>query len=113
LRGHDFIWTLPDGDCDFSTRWMLIKRSVSRFSEGVTLDFETRNESARKHRESTIWQRRFWEHCIRDELDNPVRHGYVRRVVDWPFSTFHRYVRQGVYPSDWGGGDDSDWGNFE
>jgi putative transposase len=116
------IWTLPDGDHDVSTRWQLIKRSVSRFSEGVALDAGTRNASARKHRESTIWQRRFWEHQIRDERDferhvdyihfNPMKHGHVERVADWPYSTFHRYVRNGVYAADWAGGkniDDVEW----
>jgi len=107
------IWTLPDGDCDFSTRWSLIKRSVSRFSSEVTLDPALRSASSCKRRESTIWQRRFWEHQIRDELDferhadyihfNPVKHGHVKRVSDWPYSTFHRYVRDGLYTSDWGG----------
>jgi putative transposase len=117
------IWTLPEGDTDFSMRWSLIKRSVSRFSPDVVLDPNLRNASARKHRESTIWQRRFWEHLIRDDADferhldyihyNPVRHGYVTRPVDWPYSTIHRYVRDGVYPVDWGGGTDPDWGEFE
>ena len=65
------------------------------------------------HRESTIWQRRFWEHRIRDENDferhmdyihyNPVKHGYAEQVQDWPHSTFHRHVRDGTYPMDWGG----------
>jgi putative transposase len=112
------IWTLPEGDCDFSTRWSLIKRSVSYFSSDAALDPGIRNASSRKHRESTIWQRRFWEHQIRDELDferhadyihfNPVRHGHVARVADWPYSTFHRYVRSGMYAADWGGGPDID-----
>jgi putative transposase len=112
------IWTLPDDDHDFSTRWQLIKRSVSRFSEGAALDPDTRHASARKHRESTIWQRRFWEHQIRNERDferhvdyihvNPMKHGHVGRVVDWPYSTFHRYVRNGIYAADWGGGSDID-----
>jgi putative transposase len=63
--------------------------------------------------EGDIWQRRFWEHVIRDEQDfrrhldylhwNPVKHGYVKRVIDWPYSTFHRFVRPGIYPADWGG----------
>jgi putative transposase len=107
------IWTLPDGDCDFSTRWSLIKRSVSRFSSEAKLDPAARSASSSKHRESTIWQRRFWEHQIRDELDferhadyihfNPVKHGHVERVSDWPYSTFHRYVRKGLYLKDWGG----------
>jgi putative transposase len=117
------IWTLPDGDCDFSTRWLLVKRSVSRFSQDLALNPDTREASARKHRESTIWQRRFWEHQIRDELDferhldyihfNPVKHGHVERVADWPYSTFHRYVKDGVYPVDWGGGPNKEWGDYE
>jgi len=117
------VWTLPSGDSDFSMRWSLIKRSVSSFSPDVVLDPDVRNASARKHRESTIWQRRFWEHLIRDDADferhldyihyNPVRHGYVTRAVDWPYSTIHRYVRDGVYPIDWAGGADPGWGDFE
>lgn len=69
------------------------------------------NPSKRKHRESTIWQRRFWEHQIRDDEDfsrhvdyihfNPVKHGLVKYVVDWPYSTFHRYVQNAVYAGDW------------
>lgn len=107
------IWTLPEGDGDFSTRWSLIKRSVSRFASEVTLDPASRTASACKHRDSTVWQRRFWEHQIRNELDfarhadyihfNPVKHGHVERVSDWPYSTFHRYVRNGLYARDWGG----------
>lgn len=66
--------------------------------------------------ERGIWQRRFWEHLIRDEQDfaahmdyvhiNPLKHGLVTRLVDWPFSTFHRWVDEGVYPADWAGGDE-------
>lgn len=114
------IWTLPDGDSDFSTRWSLIKRAVSRFSRDVALDPDSRSASARKHRESTIWQRRFWEHLIRDDIDferhldyihfNPVKHGHVGRAIDWPYSTIHRYVKEGVYPGDWAGGPDPEWG---
>jgi putative transposase len=117
------LWTLPPGDVDFSTRWSLIKRSVSRFSPDVALAPDLRNASTRKHRESTIWQRRFWEHLIRNDVDferhldyihyNPVRHGYVTRAVDWPYSTIHRYVRDGIYPVDWAGGPDPEWGDFE
>jgi putative transposase len=117
------IWTLPEGDSDFSTRWSLIKRSVSRFSRELALDPDARDASAKKHRESTIWQRRFWEHLIRDDVDferhldyihfNPVRHGYAGRAVDWPYTTIHRYVKDGIYPSDWSGGVNPKWGNFE
>lgn len=102
------IWTLPDGDTDFSTRWSLIK---STFSRGV----ETRPRSASKvaKREKGIWQRRYWEHTIRNEEDlarhidyihfNPVKHGHVTRVADWAHSSFHRYVRRGMLDEDWGG----------
>lgn len=65
-----------------------------------------------KRSERGIWQRRFYEHEIKDEADfirhmdylhyNPVKHGLVKNVVDWPYSSFHRYVKQGVYAEDWG-----------
>jgi putative transposase len=107
------IWTLPDGDVDYSTRWNLIKRSVSRFVDEGLRAHGAVSASRVKHRDSTIWQRRFYEHEIRDERDferhvdyvhfNPVRHGHAGSAAAWPFSTFHRYVRQGVYPADWGG----------
>jgi putative transposase len=105
------IWTLPVGDADFSGRWHAIKSKFSRsFSKGESL-------SARRiaKGERGIWQRRFWEHVIRDDEDfgrhmdyihyNPVKHGHVRRVADWPYSTFHRHVRNGAYARDWGAGD--------
>lgn len=112
------IWTLPDGDTDYSTRWAQIKRSVSRDCHEALRDARPISASVFKHREATIWQRRFWEHRIRNDVDferhldyihfNPVRHGYAACVRDWPYSTFHNYVRAGVYPSDWGGGGDFD-----
>ena len=103
------IWTLPPGDCDFSTRWRLIK---SRFAKA--LPKQERLDALRAARgERGIWQRRFWEHLIRDETDyarhveychiNPLRHGLVTRVRDWPYSSFHRDVRAGLFPDDWGG----------
>ena len=105
------VWTLPDGDADFSTRWMMIKRAVSLACREDYRRADWVTASKLKHRESTSWQRRFWEHQIRDENDfarhvdyihfNPVKHGYVQRAVDWPHSTFHRYVRDGVYAHDW------------
>jgi len=106
------IWTLPDGDADFGSRWAAIKRYVSKNCPRLKLD-DRLNESKRKRKESTVWQRRFWEHMIRDERDyemhlnyihyNPVRHGIVKHVKDWPYSTFHRYVENNAYPPDWGG----------
>jgi putative transposase len=107
------IWTLPDGDVDYSTRWALIKSSVSRFAGISTQPAGTTSTSRIKHRDATIWQRRFYEHRIRDERDfeihmdyvhfNPVRHGHAESVAAWPFSTFHRHVREGMYAPDWGG----------
>lgn len=99
--------TLPEGDSDFSTRWRLIKAT---FSRGLRLTERVSASRSRK-RERGIWQRRFWEHTIRDGGDsarhvdyihfNPVKHGYVERVQDWPFSSFHRVARLGCYPPEW------------
>ena len=121
------VWSLPEGDVDYSTRWGLIKANFSRTLERG----ERRSASRVKRGERGIWQRRFWEHGIRDEEDyarhvdyvhwpllrilrlrhscipaqrNPVKHGYVDRVVDWPHSSFHNHVLSGIYSSDWGGG---------
>ncbi|MEQ1596623.1 MAG: transposase [Casimicrobium sp.] len=105
------IWTLPEGDADFSTRWNVIKRGVTR-RVGARLErADLMNESKAAHRESTLWQRRFWEHQIRDDADfrahmdyvhfNPVKHGLVDRVADWPHSSFHRFVANGTYTPDW------------
>ena len=106
------VWTLPPNDADYSTRWAQIKRTVSvLLADRKRTDWV--NDSKRKHRESTLWQRRFFEHTIRDDADfarcvdyahsNPVKHGLVDRVADWPWSTFHRYVKSGAYPPDWMG----------
>ena len=107
------IWTLPADDSDYSTRWALIKRLVSRSCAGQFEDGWQPSASRIKHRDASIWHRRFHEHKIRDEWDfekhmdylhfNPVKHGHAGNVAAWPFSTFHRYVREGVYPVDWGG----------
>ena len=103
------VWTLPAHDADFSTRWRLIKTHFSRsLPRGEQID-----EVRESGRERGIWQRRFWEHMIRDEADyarhveycyiNPVKHGLVLRVQDWPYSSFHRDVRAGIFPIDWAG----------
>ena len=104
---------LPENDQDFSTRWRLIK---SDFSKTLPKD-ERRSKVRVKRGERGIWQRRFWEHLIRDEADfhahmdyvhfNPVKHGHVKCVNEWPHSTFHHLVEQEIYPFDWAGGDDS------
>lgn len=96
------ILTMPQGDDDYSSRWREIKKS---FSKGLPIT-EHRSKVRIKRHERGIWQRRFWEHTLRDETDyhrhmdyihyNPVKHGWVERVADWPYSSFHRYVRQGI-----------------
>jgi len=101
------IWSLPDGDTDYKMRWSLIKAG---FSRGVPLG-ERRSKSRVDRGERGIWQRRFWEHVIRDDRDfeqhvnyihwNPVKHRWAKRVVDWPHSSFHGYVRRGIYPVGW------------
>ena len=103
------VWTLPDSDCDYATRWRLIKSTFSRALPAR----EPVSPSRAERGERGIWQRRYWEHTVRDEDDfarhvdyihfNPVKHGRVAQVKDWPHSSFHRMVRLGVYPQDWGG----------
>jgi putative transposase len=103
------IWSLPKGDQNFSLRWSLIKSKFSR--ELPAASMRSRSNIAKRHK--SIWQRRYWEHAIRDDNDlarhidyihyNPVRHQYVSRVRDWPHSSFHRYVERGILPPDWGG----------
>ena len=103
------VWTLPPDDSDFSTRWRLIKTIFAR-----SLPATERRSPVRRYRgERGIWQRRFWEHAIRDDPDfaqhvdyvhfNPVKHGYVGSAADWPFSTFRACVERGLYPPDWAG----------
>jgi putative transposase len=101
------IWQLPDADSDYSTRWRLIK---SRFSMALPKTEHISNSRIGKG-ERGIWQRRYWEHAIRDERDfqnnvdyihfNPVKHGLVTHVKDWPHSTFHRWVKAGHYNENW------------
>jgi putative transposase len=93
------IWRLPEGDMDFSKRWGLIKAKFSKALSRPTMP---------------VWQNRFWEHLIRDNRDlqthldyihyNPVKHGMVESPKDWPSSTFHRYVQEGLYTENWGEG---------
>ncbi len=103
------VWTMAPGKADFPLIWNKIK---GRFSRRLALTAR-RSASKRVKRERGVWQRRYWEHAIRDETDflrhveycwaNPVRHGLVRRVADWPLSSFHRAVADGVVPIDWAG----------
>ena len=102
------IWTLPPGDADFSGRWKRIKAYFTHrlVAAGVPVERHRNGEYA-------LWQRRFWEHTIRNEIDfarhvdyvhfNPVKHKLVSRTRDCPYSSFHLYVRRGLKPADWAG----------
>jgi putative transposase len=102
------IWTLPSGDSDFPGRWRRIK---AHFTHRLV----SAGAPVKRHRngEYALWQRRFWEHTIRNELDferhvdyvhfNPVKHKLVSWARDWPYSSFHLYVKRGVLPADWAG----------
>jgi putative transposase len=111
------ILTLPPGDADFSDRWRRIKGDFTRnvSAAGVPI--------SRDHRgEYSLWQKRLWEHTIRDERDfercadyihfNPVKHRLVTSPSDWPFSSLHRYARAGILPRDWAGNGQADATNF-
>jgi putative transposase len=103
------VWALPSGDADYPLRWSVIKAG---FSRGL-VEAAPRSASKATRRERGLWQRRYWEHAIRDDADferhvdyihyNPVKHGHVSQVRDWPYSSFHRYISNGILPADWGG----------
>ena len=113
------IWTLPPHDSDFPKRWNMLKGDFSRNIEKNERISSSRNS----RRERGIWQRRFCEHLLRDQTDfnrhmdyihwNPVKHGWVNKVRDWPHSSFHRYVEQGVYPESWGNNEIQDIDGIE
>ena len=102
------VWTMPVGDGDYSGRWGAIKARFSMSMEAGRL-----RSSHETRREKGIWQRRFWEHHIRDEADfqahvrycwgNPVKHGFVEKAVDWPYSSIHRDIRLGRVEAEWAG----------
>jgi len=112
------IWTLPDGDADYPLRWALIKAGFSRRIPKT----ERRNPSRIDKGERGVWQRRYWEHLIRDERDyalhldyihfNPVKHGYAQCAADWPYSSIHRYIAAGTLARDWGAGEIEEGGRF-
>jgi putative transposase len=112
------IWTLPPGDADYATRWRLVKAFFSRgieAGERISISRERKNERG-------IWQRRYWEHTLGNERDferhcdyihfNPVKHGHARVAVEWPHSSFHRFVKLGIYPDNWANGPESDGNDF-
>ncbi len=108
------LWTLPTDDQDLSVRLRLIKTYVTKhYGQALGVDREV-SLSRQKRGERNLWQRRFWEHLIRDENDfamhcdyihdNPARHGFCENPQDWQYSSIHRFIAQGIYPKDWGSG---------
>ena len=105
------IWRLPPGDCDYSVRWRLLKTYFSRHYSSY-ISVANPSKSMMVKQESGVWQRRFWEHTIRDEEDferhcdyihyNPVKHGLVRSPAEWKESSFEKFVAKGMYSPDWG-----------
>jgi putative transposase len=112
------LWTLPGGDADFPLRWQLLKAAFSR----QLPQNEVVSGSRLRKGERGIWQRRYWEHAIRDRDDfnrhfdyihfNPIKHGYASQVGDWPYSSFHRMARLGFYPIGWTKADGDAAGDF-
>ena len=105
------IWTLPPGDDEYSRRWNLIKKEFTkRWLAAGGREAQISEARRREHRRG-VWQPRFWEHILETDDDferhfdyihyNPVKHGHARCPVDWPWSSFHRWVRAGVYPKRW------------
>ena len=105
------LWTLPEGESNFPVRWGRIKRHVSLVCGDQYKRMEWLSVSKKKHRESTLWQRRYWEHQIRDQDNfnrhvdyihfNPVKHGLWDNAIQWPYSTLRRYLKGGSYPLNW------------
>jgi putative transposase len=108
------IWTLPEHDHDYPTRWKKIKALFSKIYLKLGETTGEVNQSRINKGEVGIWQRRYWEHTICDEKDlehhiedihyNPVKHGLVKSTLDWPWSSFHRYVKMGLFSEEWGKG---------
>jgi putative transposase len=106
------LWTLPEGDADYSRRWRLIKEAFTRAHVKRQRLRSGWDETSAHQNDQAVWQRRFWEHLIRDERDfathldyihlNPVQHGLTQAPGDWPHSTFSRWVARGTYEPNWG-----------
>ncbi len=106
------MWTLPEGDSDYPTRWRFLKGRFSwKYNRSGGSEGE-RSTSRRQRQERGFWQRRGWEHTIRDDVDfkrhfdyvhyNPVKHAHVVWPEQWPWTSFHRYARLGWYETGWG-----------
>ena len=107
-----FLWQLPPNDSNYSQRLSRLKVLFTRSLRGKKVLSQNISASRRKHRESNVWQRRFWEHTIKDETDlqqhldyihyNPVKHNLVSCPHLWQYSSFSRWVKKGKYPQNWG-----------
>ena len=106
------LWRLPPDDADFSSRWQRIKTGFTTRYLKHAAESSRPSVSRSTKRERGVWQRRYWEHLIRDDGDlqrhfdyihyNPVKHGYVKCPIDWRWSTFRRYTKMGWYNETWG-----------
>lgn len=104
------LMQLPPDDHNYSRRIAYFKTQFTRL---IPKECRILKQTQKGNREAGVWQRRFWEHLIRDDEDlakhwdyiyyNPVKHGYVEFVKDWQYSSFHRDVKAGIYPEDWSG----------
>ena len=102
------VWQLPADDCNYASRWRAIKSHFVQVIKKQNIPVNMRSDGS-----ALIWQRRFWEHTVKDENDcrrcvdycyiNPVKHGLVQTVADWQYSSFHRDVKRGIYPNNWAG----------
>jgi len=106
------IWTLPEGDADYSKRWGIIKKNFTQSWLKQGGSEVSISKSKQRYYRRGVWQRRFWEHTLSSQADynqhfdylhyNPIKHGIVKHLSDYPYSSFHRYVKQGIYSADWG-----------
>jgi putative transposase len=109
------IWSLPVGDDRYPLRWMRIKEEFTELWLTQGGNESPQSKSRQKHRQRGIWQKRYWEHAVRDEADlqrcadyihwNPRKHNLVENIADWPWSSFHRFVAAGEYEPAWGSSD--------
>lgn len=107
----DAIWSLPPGDDEYSKRCRWINEDPTKYWLRSGGQEQPQTAGRRRDRRRGVWQPKFWEHTLEDDddferhfddvHDNPVKHGYVKCPRDWPWSSFHRWVRRGVNPIDW------------